>query len=172
MPMSARRGWASLAAVAVAAVALCGCYGGSPESASNAVIDAGVDGLDRNDLAHAYERLCATQQAAVSLDEFERTSGAAVSPIFTRRGWDGRDDREDPPDVRTLDAEVMNATRVYRVQRKTGPSGLDFMYEDWRIDLVREDGKWRLCAFELLDTYPLVQDYESRCPNANIKGCP
>ena len=170
--MSARRGWSSLAAAAIAALALSGCYSGSPESASNAVIDVAHYGLDSNDLSSAYKRLCAAQQAAVAPAEFERTSGAAVSPIFTRRGWSGRESKEDPPDLKTLDRDVTRATRVYQVQRKTGPTGLDFLFEEWRIDLVREDGRWRLCAFELLDTYPLVQNYESRCPNANIKGCP
>jgi hypothetical protein len=108
----------------------------------------------------------------VSLAEFERTSGEAVSPIFTRRGWGGLDGTQQPADEKTLDPAVTEATRVFRVQRKTGPGGLDFVYEEWKISLVREDDKWRLCGFEMLESYPLVQDHESRCPNSTVKGCP
>jgi hypothetical protein len=45
-------------------------------------------------------------------------------------------------DVKTLDPAVTEATRVFRVQRKTGPGGLDFMYEERKISLVCEDDKW------------------------------
>jgi hypothetical protein len=145
---------------------------GSPESASNAVIDVAHRGLSANDLPHAYSRLCAAQRAAVSESEFVRTSGEAVSPIFTRRSWGGQSDKEQPPDVKTLDSSVTEATRVYQVQKPTGPTGLDFVFEEWKITLVREDGKWRLCGFELLESYPLVQDYQTRCANTTIKGCP
>lgn len=161
----------ALVALAFAAAA-CGASG-SPESASNAVIHAATPGLDSNELPHAYERLCAAQQAKASQDEFVRTKGEAVSPIFTRRGWNLRDDREDPPDVNTLDSSVRQATRVLRVQKKTGPTGLDFVYEEWKISLVREDGNWKLCGFEMVDTYPLVPGYQTNCPmGTTIKGCP
>ena len=151
---------------------LTACGGGSPESASNAVIDVAHRSLDANDVPRAYERLCGALRAAVPLAEFERTSGEAVSPIFTRRGWIDVDDAEAPPDIETLDPEVTKAVRVFRVQRSTGPKARDFLFEDWRIDLVREDGGWRLCNFVLLDTYPLVDDYEARCPDRSVKGCP
>jgi hypothetical protein len=163
----------SIATVAlVLGLALAGCGGGQPESASNAVIDAAATGLGSNDLPHAYARLCAAQQARVPLDEFKRTGGEAVSPALTRRGWSGQDGTQDPPDVETLDSSVTHATRVYRVQRKTGPTGLDFVYEEWKISLVREDGKWKLCGFEMVDSYPLVQDYQTKCATTTIKGCP
>jgi len=173
LAMTRTSGAVSIATVAlVLGLAVSGCSGGPPESASNAIIDAATTGLDSDDLPHSYARLCAAQQVKVPQDEFVRTGGEAVSPIFTRRGWSGQDDKEDPPDVKTLDTSVTQATRVYQVQKKTGPTGLDFVYEEWKISLVREDGKWKLCGFEMLESYPLVEDYETRCATTTIKGCP
>jgi hypothetical protein len=161
-----------LVAVALVVASMTACGSGSPETASNAVIDVAHYSLDAKDVPRAYDRLCAAQRAAVPRSEFERTAGGAVSPIFTRHGWGSVDGTEEPRDFETLNPEVTEATRVFRVQRSTGPGALDFLYEEWSIDLVREDGGWRLCAFKLLDTYPEVENSEARCPNSRVKGCP
>ena len=106
----------------------------------------------------AYQLLCAAQRTAVSRDDFRRTRGEAVSPVFSADDVAGPsvyDDRglstERPtglPDDPQLNSTWIEfeADWYVHVDEHT-VSGLPRV-EHWRVDFVREEGQWRLCQFE------------------------
>lgn len=162
-----------LAGVAISAVAV--TFGlqayNSPQQVGNQIVDIHAN-LDDGNYEAVHASLCAARRAEVTADDIERTQGEVISAFLVRPSWGGTpDDVYDPADT---DPALATVTKWYRAQRVTGP-GREFVYEDWYITLVLEDRSWKLCRFELADTYPLVDDYETVCADYTddtIKGCP
>ena len=153
------------------AVFATGCVNyGSPETASNGVIHIG-QAVRSGDYANVYQQLCATPRAAVTEAEFIDSSGEALSELFTTRSWNVQDSYEDPPDLETLGPEVLEASRVIRLQRPNGDGATDYEFEFWQLTLEREDGNWRLCEFDRLAVVPPERDQDVCDRDQRAVGC-
>jgi len=143
----------------------------SPQRVANQIVDVHAN-LDDGNYEAVHDSLCAARRAEVTVEDIERTHGEVISPFLVRPSWGGTPNyMDDPADT---DPTLTTVTKWSQAQRVTGP-GREFVYEDWYITLVLEDRSWKLCSFELADTYPLVDDYETVCTDATdsmIKGCP
>lgn len=115
------------------------------------------NGLD-DPLGCAYEQICEEQRSVITRDEFVRTVGAAVSEmltadsfagpsVYTDRGLDAEHEGQATldPDLESTWVDVL-VTRYERVDERTVVSGSG-KDERWRVELVREEGDWRLCGF-------------------------
>ena len=99
-----------------------------------------------HDFERAYSRLCRDLKAQHDVADFEGSRGVIVSPIMATMTWN-LDVEQDPPDIETLSAVATRATRAVTVERLRNELPR-VVPEHWQIELVREDGLWRLCSFE------------------------
>jgi len=142
----------------------------SPETASNQLIHTGQK-VRSGDYGEVYRQLCAVRRAEVSEAEFVNTAGDDASGLFATRSWNGQDSYEDPRDIETLNPDVVEASRVIRIQRPTGPAPMDFDYEFWQVVLEREDGLWKLCRYQRLEVVAPESD-QTRCDrDPRRSGC-
>ena len=128
----------------VSLLSSCATYG-SPPAAGNEVIQFAQD-MRRGEYGAAFQRLCTELRNRTTLDQFSESAGGSISEMFTTHGWSI--EAEDRPEIDSLDPEVTSAWRDVRVQRRRGSTDdpMDFAYELWRLDLIREDGQWKLCG--------------------------
>ena len=127
---------------------------GDVQQGRDPTITGGVD----DPFQCAYDSLCTAQRNRISEDEFRRSEGAAVSDLLTADSWAGpsvyvdRGLAQERPDMDTLDPELdetwveIEATRYEHIDDRTIVTGSGES-EHWRVDLVREDGGWRVCEF-------------------------
>jgi len=139
-PPGKRRGWAWLWAlivglvvltgVAIAAVVVAVSAYTKPADATNAYLRDVRDGQ----YAAAYAHLCSATQNRTSLDEFRAQQRSSTAG-----------DQIDTFDVyySVIHGSGNTATTRYTIQRF-------FTRERWEVDLVKENGDWRLCTFTQL----------------------
>ena len=116
----------------------------SPESAGNATVDFFMS-IQTSDYKHAYSRLCESQRAAVSFDDFEASKGGNLGD--PSRLQSGLLEGEQYEDVKTLDSNIREAWTEW-----VGFDGRVFRTS--RVSLVREGGKWRVCDVEFASESP------------------
>jgi hypothetical protein len=109
----------------------------------------------------AYQQMCTRLQHRVSEDLFRSSRGAAVSEALTASGASGSrhgdyqlvgvDAEHDDWDTRSQDIAATWQNVDLRWQ-PIGAGGLVLVdqtrLETWRVDLVREDGIWKVCELE------------------------
>jgi hypothetical protein len=143
------------------------CHFSGPPVTGNVVIwflgdvqqgrDPNIQGGVDDPWGCAYRALCDAQQEVVSLEEFQASRGEAVSELLTAdthagpsvyvdRGLREEYPGEEPPSEATEAWTEIEATWYERIDDRTivSDSGRS---EVWRVDLVREDGEWRVCDF-------------------------
>jgi hypothetical protein len=109
----------------------------------------------------AYDRLCEDQRDDVSEDEFRSTKGAVVSDLLTADSHAGpsvyvdRGLAQERAESETLDPELKATWVEIEATRSRDPGEPTTISEardeeQWRVDLVREDGSWRACGFTLI----------------------
>lgn len=124
-------------------------------------IQGGVD----DPFGCAYAQLCAEIRGRVSEAEFRASRAEAVSSVLSADTWAGARTGpyeyttgvdEERPDMETIDSEVtatwkdVEFTWYEHIDDRTIVSGSGQTVR-WRLDLVREDGSWRVCGFEKRD---------------------
>jgi hypothetical protein len=120
-------------------------------------IQGGVD----DPFGCAYMQLCAEIRVRISEDEFRASRAEAVSSVLSANTWAGARTGyryttgvdEQRPDLETLDSDVtatwkdVDFTWYEHFDDRTIASGSGVSVR-WRLELVREDGSWRVCGFE------------------------
>ena len=144
------------------------CRSEDPPTAGNRVIwflgdvqhgrDPTIEGGVDDPFGCAYEQMCAPRRNEVSEAEFRRTEGEAVSELLSADSHAGpsvyvdRGLSQSHPALESLASEVteswveVKATWYEHIADRTIVSGSG-REEHWRVDLVREDGAWRVCEF-------------------------
>lgn len=136
-------------AAALVGALVTGCNGGGvPETAGNRVIAFAFDAHGDN-LEVAYEQLCSATKSAVPLGDFQRTRGAAVSPVVVSDSWI-LTRIEKIEDYKTEDPSVVETWTEVKVRwpPEGTPPASTTATTVWRVHLVREDGLWKVCRFE------------------------
>ncbi len=131
---------------------------GDVQQGRDPMIQGGVD----DPFGCAYAQLCSAVRREVSEEQFRQTRAEAVSSVLSADSWAGARTGpyeyatgvdEERPDMETLDPDVVSTwkdgefTWYEHIDDRTIVSDSGQM-ERWRIDLVREDGEWRVCGFE------------------------
>ena len=132
-----------LAVGSLAVLVAAGCSG-SPESAGNATVDF-FTSIQTGEYERAYSRLCESQRATVSAGDFEASKGGTLGD--PARLQSGLLEGEQYEDSKTLKSDIRETWNEW-----VGFDGSQF--ETWRVSLVREDGKWRVCDVAFVSESP------------------
>jgi hypothetical protein len=124
-----------------------GCAG-TPESAGNATIHFVIDAHGgRGDAA--YRRLCQDTRARTSPSELEQASGEFGGPLSL---GGARGEAKQYDDVETIGSDITEAWTEIEGTRNE-------MFETWRFQMRREDGKWRICSAEFRSRREIPPDF-------------
>jgi len=149
------------------------CHGDSSPTAGNHVIwflgdvqqgrDPTIAGGVDDPFGCAYTQLCQARQDEITEAEFRASKGEVLSSLLTADTHAGsspyvdRGVSEQHPALETLDEDLTRtwveilATWYDHIDDRTIVSDSE-REERWRINLVREDGQWRICNFTLTDS--------------------
>jgi hypothetical protein len=129
---------ALLGGVVALLAAAVGCAG-SPESAGNATVEF-MAAVQSQEYDRAYERLCLSQREATTPEQFAERNGAEFGELA--RLSSAAIEGESIPDEKTIDDDVTSTWTEWAGLSKSG-------LETWRVSLLREEGKWRVCEVDL-----------------------
>ena len=130
---------------------------GDVQQGRDSTIEGGVD----DPFGCAYAQLCQARRDQMTEAEFRETGGEALSTLLTADSHAGpsayvdRGLSAEHPGRASLDPRLaatwvqVEAVRYERIDDRTIVSGSG-IEERWRVDLVREDGRWRVCELSRL----------------------
>jgi hypothetical protein len=138
-----RTGSVRLFAVAVAVVMFAGCS--QPKTAGNATWNF-MTAVQVGDFQEAYAGLCAEARRRMSLDQFSDGGARRFAPpvaLETVVGVDG----DIRADIATEKREVVTSAMFMEGSKGTTT-------QRWRVDLVKEGGRWKVCSFTVVSERP------------------
>lgn len=131
------RGW-RCAATSMLVLVLAGCS--QPETAGNATWDF-VTAVQVRDFEKGFSRVCSRAKQSMSFDQFSTGGALEFAPPIRLETLVGVG-ADAQADLATEGTDTTTATVL--VEGSTGA-----VTQRWRVELVKEDGAWKICSFTL-----------------------
>jgi hypothetical protein len=150
--MTLRRASLAAALFLLVGFASVACATTDPETAGNRT-GWFFGAVEQSKYSDAYDMLCSDIRQRVTVDDFTKTGGGAVSAMIPNSGINGGEGTEQMPDISTLSKDLTTTwvevvARRYKGKAVPGQTiEPNVPVERWRIDLRREGDAWKLCGF-------------------------